>query len=211
LGKNFFEDLGEDIMGAAGEILGGVVKAAGEITGLEFIEESGDAISRVTKNTGKVIGNLTDNALGIGVGVITLDKDKVEESVNGALKTTVNTANAVLDGAASAVNTGLEFIEGVVNQDGEQVQKSAKDIAKIVLVSGVAIGIFNVADGMVDLGNGETIKLENINPDNISGYYKSDDTYIDGNWNGDERPRTGGSSRREAGRTRNGGSSRVDN
>jgi len=198
LGKNFFESLGEDIMGAAGEILGGAVKAAGEITGLDFVEESGEAISRVTKNTGKVIGNLTDNALGIGAGAITLDKDKVEESMNGALKTTVNTANGILNGAASAVNTGLEFIGGVVNQDAGQVQDSAKDIAKIVLVSGIAVGIFNVADGIIDLGGGETIELRQINPDDISGYYKSDGAYIESNRSGEER--LIGGLRKQAGR-----------
>jgi hypothetical protein len=126
LGKGFFECLGEGFMGAAGEIVGETVKIVGELTDSEFIEKAGDDVSRVTKKTGKTIGNLTDNAVGIGAGIIMLDRDKVEESVNGALKTTVNTANDIFQGTAGMIHSTSKFINDAVN-GGEQEKNRSKN------------------------------------------------------------------------------------
>ncbi|WP_342561299.1 hypothetical protein NST84_16655 [Paenibacillus sp. FSL R7-0345] len=161
---SFFKELGSLIGEVTGSVVGGTVKIAGEITGLEILEDIGDGVKRASLAAGKTMGEAASGVWDIGAGIVTSDESRIGEGfrdVGGAVSTTVTgVGNTIIH---VAENSG-KVISGTLDGDGERFKEGAKGLITTVAIGALAIG---VTDLIVDFDGSDDGLLAQEESDSV--------------------------------------------
>ena len=196
----------KNIMGTAGKAvgiaIGGPVVFLGKKIGSETMQEVGHCAAVATAKTGETLGEAAEGAVEVAKGTINSDPAEVRR---GAARVG-NVATEVIEGAGAGLihiaKASGETVQGVVNHDKEQTKRGAKKLLKAGAISALAIGVFEVFDGVDDMSDAIThdahgvdfhhdvaahahdasVTEHYVNPHHVDGYVRHDGTPVDGYW-----------------------------
>jgi hypothetical protein len=166
-----FRKIGKGIGTVGGGVIGGTVIVAGKAVSTklkgtgEWIEEVGKNVQSASKTALDNAGQFLDGAVQISYGTIKKDDNYKQKGLNDLKESTGKTVKGM--GAAfkyTVSNAGTTF-KGFTSGDKEQVIKGLKNLGKIVVVSGLAIGIVDVLAG-ADIADAEELETRN---DHLNG------------------------------------------
>ncbi|NRF94564.1 hypothetical protein HQN89_27045 [Paenibacillus frigoriresistens] len=144
----FLKELGSFIGDVAGTVVGGTVKAVGEITGVEFLEEIGDGVKKASSIAGETLGKVASGAWDVGAGIITQDEQQLEEGFSDIGSAVSSTAKGIGNTIVNVAENGGKVIEGIFTGDGEEFMQGAKGLIKTAAISTLAIGVVDFIEGV---------------------------------------------------------------
>lgn len=167
-----FRKIGKGIGTVGGTVIGGTVKVAGKAvsnkwkgTG-EWLEEVGESVQKVSKNSLENAGQFIDGVLQSSYGAIKKDEQFKQKGFHDVKESTSKTVK----GIGSAINYTFKNInttyKGIKKGDKIQTIDGLKNLGKVVVVSSLAIGIVDIIDGIDSV---EAVELDTIN-DHLNGY-----------------------------------------
>ena len=167
-----FKKTGTLIGKTVGFVTGEPIKFIGKKLNNDYIQEIGDGIKKATTNTGTTIGSIAEGTWNTASGLINKDENKRDEGLKELKNTTIRTAKGIGQSIKSTYNNGKDVVQGVVNNDKEQMIKGAKGIGKTVAVATLAVGALDMLD-VVDIG-GEDSHVQAETVDNETGNTQTD-------------------------------------
>jgi hypothetical protein len=171
-----FRSIGKGLGTVGGGLIGGTVKVAGKAVGRkwgeagQWLEDVGASVQSASKSALENAGWFIDGAVQSTYGIIKKDEFYTQKGLQDLKDSTGRTVKGI--GSVikyTANNAGITY-KGFKSGDKEQVLNGLKNIGKVVAVSGLAIGIADVADG-ADLVEAEEIETRN---DHLNGYEHPD-------------------------------------
>lgn len=157
----FLKGLGSFVGQVAGDVVGGMVKVVGEVSGSKFIEEIGDGVKKASYFAGDKLGEAASGTWDIAAGVITQDEDKLDAGLNDIGKAVGDTAKAAGHTVCNVVKNGTDTVGGLLDGDHDRAIEGAKGLLKVGAVGALSFGIIDLVDG-VDGVDGETSDTPNI-------------------------------------------------
>lgn len=146
----FLKDLGSAVGTVAGAVIGGTVYVAGELVDSDFIREVGEGAYKATANTGKIVGSVAEGTANVAIGIVTSDNKKVEEGFEEVVDTGAKTVVGIGKGIGYVAEKGLTTAGAILEGDTDKAMKTGKELAKVALVSTLAISVCDLADGVID-------------------------------------------------------------
>jgi hypothetical protein len=166
-----FRSIGKGLGTVGGGLIGGTVKVAGKAVGRkwgeagQWLEDVGDSVQFASKSALENAGQFMDGAVQSTYGIIKKDEFYTQKGLQDLKDSTGRTVKGIGSAIKYTVNNAGIAYKGFKNGDKEQVLNGLKNIGKVVAVSGLAIGIVDVADG-ADLVEAEEIETRN---DHLNG------------------------------------------
>ena len=166
-----FRKIGEGVGIVGGVVIGSTTKLAGKAVGTkwkeagEWLEEVGDGVESASKTTFDNAGQFIDGAVQSTVGAIKKDEEATQQGLQDLKDSTGRTVKGI--GSAlkyTATNVGSTY-NSFKNGDNEEAIKGLKNIGKVVVISGLAIGVLDIVDG-ADVAEAEEIETRN---DSLAG------------------------------------------
>ncbi len=177
---SFLKSLGKGVGDVSGTILGGGIKAIGEITDSEFISEVGNGVQKSMQYTGQVLGHVADGVADVGIGVLSDDPNIRNQGFENLGETVVDVGSQIGNSVVSVAKQGGEAVEAVIQGDYDKAKDAGVGLAKVVAVSTLAVGLVDVVDGIdvsaMDLGDlsaentGYDLQVENENSHYVNPY-----------------------------------------
>lgn len=167
-----FRKIGKGIGTVGGGLIGGTVKVAGKAVGSkwkgtgEWLEDVGDNVQSASKVALDNAGQFLDGAVQGTYGAIKKDEYYKQKGLNDLKDSTGKTIKGI--GSAlkyTANNVGATY-KGFTSGDKEQAIKGLKNIGKVVVVSGLAVGVVDVING-ADIVEAEELETRN---EHLNGY-----------------------------------------
>ncbi|GHU50447.1 hypothetical protein AGMMS49975_01500 [Clostridia bacterium] len=126
----YFQEIGKLAFSVTGAVLGGGVSAVGSFAKIKTIEEIGENMYTMSKDSGRMLGQAVDGVFGIAHGALALDRGIASKGVSDLAQP----AGAFIKRGAGIVKEAGAGVAGVckgaIARDREQMASSAKDIAK---------------------------------------------------------------------------------
>ena len=138
---DFFEGVGSFFGGLAGVVIGGAVSIVGEITDSDFIKEIGEGVCTACENSGILIGQAADGAVGIVGGVITSDELAIEEGFEKLGDATKQTVCGIGQGISNVAKNGGDLVSGILDGNEDEILNASKNLVKTAAISVLAIGV----------------------------------------------------------------------
>jgi len=139
------------IFGAiAGTVVGLPVHIAAAVTESDFLSEISEGITKVSMNTGALLGDVAEGTSETIKGVVNEDKKLQKQGIDRVINSGTTYVKGVGKGVAKLAGNGIETIGAVVDGDTEKAKKVGKEIVKTVAVGVMAIGVADVVDGIID-------------------------------------------------------------
>ncbi|WP_226679061.1 HNH endonuclease [Mesobacillus jeotgali] len=168
--------IGKGVGTVGGGLIGGSVKVVGKAVGSkwkdtgEWIEEIGEGVQTASKVALENAGQFIDGAVHGTYGAIKKDEDYKQKG----LKDIKDSAGKTIKGVGSTLkytvhNAGSAY-KGYTSGNKDQAIKGLKNLGKVVVVSGLAIGVLDLADGW-DVVEAEELETRN---DHLNGYEHPD-------------------------------------
>ncbi|RSD27062.1 HNH endonuclease [Mesobacillus subterraneus] len=155
-----------------GGLIGGSVKVVGKAVGSKWkgtgvwIEEVGDGIKTASEIALDNAGQFLDGAVNGAYGAIKQDEYHKQKGLKDLKDSTGRTIRGIGSTLKyTAQNVGTTY-KGYSSGDKDQAIKGLKNLGKVVVVSGLAIGVLDLADG-ADVVEAEEIETRN---DHLNGY-----------------------------------------
>ena len=145
------KEIGALIGAFVGYAVGLPITMAASLTESEFLEEVSEGITRVSMNTGALLGDVTEGTAEVIKGVVNEDKSLQTKGINRVVDSGATYIKGVGKGVAKLATDGIETIEAIVEGDSDRAIEVGKEIAKTVAVGAMAIGVADVIDGLGDL------------------------------------------------------------
>lgn len=180
------KDLGKLAGGMAGKVIGGAVRVVGEFTNSSYIKEIGDSTEKATTKTGELAGALVGSAWDIGSGLVNQNEQKVDRGKHELSQSVKTTVQGIGQGLGYVAENGKDIVQGVQKGDNDRAKRAALNLGKVAAVSVLAVGIFDVLDGvdaadaaadiessdMVELDDGD---IQDLDEDYGQNYLLQDD------------------------------------
>lgn len=132
-----------------GGFVGGGLEVVGEVVGSNLIKEIGQGVYHATVNSTEMVGRLADSAVITGHGIATRDGEKIKQGLGEAGHVVKTTAIGVRETVIHTAHNTSQMVNGVLNNDLEAAGHSARELAKTVAISALAIGMCDlVIDGV---------------------------------------------------------------
>ncbi|GGJ80294.1 hypothetical protein GGR02_003444 [Anoxybacillus voinovskiensis] len=145
---SLFRELGRLAGKATGEVVGGAVNIVGDITGSQWIKEVGDGVKKASEFAGDTFGQAVDGVWNTAAGIVQNDERKIEKGLGNIGESISRTAKGVYQTAKHTYQNGKEVYEGLLDDDEEKLKNGLANIAKTAAIGTLAIGIFDVIDGI---------------------------------------------------------------
>lgn len=155
----FLKDLAHTVGSVAGIVIAAPVYLAGEIVDSEFIKDIADTACRVTTHTGDLLGEVAEGTGKCVRGIVQQNGKDVGEGLSQVVGAGVNTAVGMGKGIINIVDQGAATAIAIAKGDTQTAIKAGKELAKVALVSTVAIGIGDVVDGFMDMEDVDDYEL----------------------------------------------------
>ena len=146
----FFRDLGHTLGQVAGAVVAGPVYLAGELVDSDFIKEVANTACNATIHTGDLLGIFAEGTGKCVSGIYHQNGKEVGEGLGQILDNSINTVVGLGKGIVHIADQGLTTAGAIVNGDTETAIKAGKELAKVALVSTLAIGIGDVIGNIID-------------------------------------------------------------
>lgn len=180
---SFFKQIGKDLMGEAGNLLGGGLKKVGEVTGSKFVSEVGDGVHQSMEYTGSLIGGLADGAVSVGSGIINQDGQKIDKGLGVIGENAGDFGKKALKSAQVVVEQSVTTAGALMDGDFQTAKQSGAVLAKVAAISVVSIGVVDGLDGIGStpslVGNADVvdengyIQVENHNTHEVSPHFRT--------------------------------------
>ena len=106
--------------------------------------------------------------------MVNKDVKTIEDGFCQVVDTGVDTVVGMGIGTAKVIGHGYRTVSAIAKGDTETAIKTGKELAKVALVSTLAIGIADVVDSVLDLNEGdEYIEVENDNTHYVSPHIRT--------------------------------------
>jgi hypothetical protein len=136
-----FKELGNLAGIVTGGVIGGTISLVGDVTESRFIKEIGEGIYSASKNTGKLVGQVADGAVGVVGGVILSDSSAVEVGFDQLGDATKQTLCGIGQGINSVAKDGGDLVSGILEGNDDKVLNASKNLVKTAAISVFAIGV----------------------------------------------------------------------
>ena len=143
----FLGDMSKYAIGALGSVTGGVVKVVGEVTQSEFLSEVGEGVIVASKHTGAVVGEAVDGAADVVAGLANENREQRDRGFKQMGRSVETMGRQVGAAASSVFESGGEVYHGLNTDDPERAKRGARELAKLVAVATVAVGVVDIIDG----------------------------------------------------------------
>lgn len=150
----FLKKLGSFAGEIVGGVIGGGVEAVGTAVDSNFLKEVGQGVYTATVKSAETVGSLADGVVTTAYGVATDDDEKIKEGFGEVGSVIKTTANGVKQTIKHTVNNTAQVVNGVRNNDLEAAGRGARELAKTIAISSLAIGIADML--LFELGD-ETV------------------------------------------------------
>lgn len=168
------KDLGSAFGDLAGKCIATPTRFVGDFIDSDFIRDVADATYKVTAHTGELIGNVAEGTGKCVLGLAEKDGKTMEEGLGQVVNAGVDTLVGMGMGTMKVVGHGYRTVSSIAKGDTETAIKAGKELAKVALVSTLAIGIADVVDSVMDLNDGEDyIVVENENTHYVSPHIRT--------------------------------------
>jgi len=182
----FLKNLGKTLGVGAGLVTTLPIQIVGEILDSDFIREVGDTAFKITSQTGETIGNLAEGTVECASGILQSDNNKIQNGLTQVVDTTANTVVGFGRGIIKTAEKGLDTIDAIAHGDTEKAIKVGKELAKVALVSMVAISVTDMIDNIDDSFDDrdsiedEAIRItDNTTSENLIANNDEDTVYIE--------------------------------
>nr|WP_181717547.1 hypothetical protein [Psychrobacter sp.]QJS05800.1 hypothetical protein [Psychrobacter sp.] len=170
---SFFKNAGKKFGEGAGLVLGGSIKAAGKAMKSDFTQEIGEAIDKSMQNTGSLVGTVIDGIADVGVGVLENDENKRSKGLSHLGRTASTVGDQVLIATGEILGNTIDTADGLLERDWDKVKTSGRGLAKVAIVSTVAIGIVDILDGTELSGTDDMAATDSNQIENPNTHYVS--------------------------------------
>ncbi|PAV30753.1 hypothetical protein CIL05_03250 [Virgibacillus profundi] len=144
---SFLKGLGSVIGEVTGTVIGGTIKATGQITNIEFVEEIGDGVKKASSFAGDKLGEVASGTWDAASGIVTQNEDKLDTGLNDMGKAIGDTAKAAGHTICHVVDNGKDVVEGLKDGDDHQLKNGAKGLIKVGAFGALSLGIIDLVDG----------------------------------------------------------------
>lgn len=169
---NLFRTIGKSVGSVGGGLIGGTVKVAGKAVGTklkgpgEWMEEVGGNVQSASKSALENAGQFVDGTMQGVFGVIKKDEVYKQKGLDDLKDSTDKTIQGISSTIKySVINASITY-KGLKSGDKEKALVGLKNLGKVVAVSGLAIGIMDIVDGVENI---DAEELETRN-DHLNGY-----------------------------------------
>lgn len=182
------KELGHTLGTVVGAVATAPIYLAGELVDSDFIRDVADAAHKVTVHTGDLLGDIAEGTGKCVIGLANQDGRAIEDGFGQVVGAGVSTAIGMGKGAVQVVSQGYATASAIAKGDTETAIKTGKELAKVALVSTLAIGIADVIDGVIDVGDVDEYELvENENTHYVSPHMRTlpngREIWVDGDGN----------------------------
>lgn len=156
----FVKESGAFLGHAAGKLIGGTVRVAGELVGSAYVKEIGTSVERATAATGEIVGEAASGVLDAGAGLLTQDKDRIHQGVQDLQHSATKVVEGIGNGVGYVVDSGILVAQGLKDGDSEAWIRGVKQLGKAAAVGALAVGVFELVDVTVDTPSAEAAEDE---------------------------------------------------
>ncbi|WP_409290589.1 HNH endonuclease [Peribacillus sp. SCS-37] len=132
----------------AGIVVGGPIQLAGELIGVELIQDIGKGVRKASEIAGDTAGQAAAGAAGTVSGLIREDAEERDRGLKEMGSAVSRTAKGVAATAVNTIHNGGEMIGGFMDGDHDRLKKGASSIVKTVAIGALAVGVVDVIDGV---------------------------------------------------------------
>ena len=167
-----FQSIGKGAGNLGGFVIGGSVKVTGKVVGSKlkdagnWLEEVGEAVQSASKSALNV-GQFVDGTVQGTYGLVKKDEVYKQRGMDDLKDSARKTVKGISSSLKYTVNNAGSTYKGIRTGNKEEVINGLRNIGKIVAVSGLAIGIVDVVDGV------HVEEVDSIN-DGLNGYEHPD-------------------------------------
>lgn len=144
------KELGHTLGTVAGLVVATPVYLVGELVDSEFIKDVADTACKATIGTGDLLGEVAEGTGKCVTGIVHQNGREVGEGFGQVVNAGVNTAIGVGSGIVHIANQGIETAVAIGKGDTQRAIKAGKELAKVALVSTVAISASEVFGSGLD-------------------------------------------------------------
>ena len=143
----FLKSLGKAAGSLAGLAVGAPIALAGEIVKSDFLKEVGEGVYNASERTGTVLGSIAEGSAEAIYGTVTSDKSMQMQGLDKVVDSGTTYVSSTAKGIAHVTGKGFQTVGAILDGDTDTAMRTGKELAKVVAVSALTVGVLDVIDG----------------------------------------------------------------
>lgn len=143
-----FKSVGLLIGKGLGKIIGEPIKYVGDKIDNSLLSEIGDGIKKASSTTGETTGAFVGGAFHTVSGYVRNDEQQKQEGLEELVESSNRTVKGMGEALVQTWNQGEDVYNGFVQNDEERMLKGARGIVKTAAIASLAVGTFEIVDGI---------------------------------------------------------------